>query len=383
MKLMLSILFTCAAVLWHSPVFAAGPQCRRVWLGPANINEAVHQKLTDLHSTLANLRKAIKTTEMQSDPLSALQRIDQDPREIAYLLQGAYRLIISHPSAKTLLSEKDYKRVKKGLDELKWLEKTLGKYSVQTELLETAVKNQLPADFIYFLAARRDQVSQESYRELKEADYLNKEISAVMELTDKFSKVEIPREFDQTQWLRISLQNEVVRINGKVSTEMAPLIRKDTYGYRELEEGAHAFRRSLRWIKVYLNAYSDHFSLVRDSNKSPATTELIERYKAKFSLRYDDAGPIKIRDTDYAKIIKYVDSLRKVKKTGEMQELLTHELTTFGRWNEKPITHEEAARIIESILIKEEGKLERKTKEILDDYEATAGFKDMIVEVKP
>lgn len=381
MRLLLSIILTCAALLGHSAAFAEGPQCARIWLGKPDINMSVQQKLTDLQKTLLKLRQDIKAAADKNDPLAPLITLEHDPRELAYLLQGSYRLIIAHPMAKELLTEKDFKRVKKGLDELKWLEKTLGRYTTQIELLETAQKHEMAPDFIRHLQSRREQVSQEVYAELKKADYLDKEISAITELTEKISKFKIPENFDQRNWLKASLESELARIHEKVQTEMAPLIKTNSYGYHELEFGAHALRRSLRWIKVYLNAYPDHFILVKDKSAlSEKDTEMMTKYNGKFSLSYSGDGVLQIRDTDYARIIKYVDSLRKIKKAGEMQELLSQELTLFGRWNGQFIGRERAIQVISEPIKKEDGKLEKKTQEILIEFESRNGFEDILME---
>ncbi|MBO9666773.1 MAG: hypothetical protein J7501_08150, partial [Bdellovibrio sp.] len=70
---------------------------------------------------------------------------------------------------------------------------------------------------------------------------------------------------DSRNWIHDSLKSEIERINEKVESEMAPLIRAPVYGYHEIENGAHAFRRSLRWLKVYIESYADVFTLQKSS----------------------------------------------------------------------------------------------------------------------
>lgn len=381
MRFGLLTLLTASCFLALPQAFAEAPLCRHIWIS-TDLKIEVQDKLTDLQGTLLKLRLELKKDSLSPDPLSVLKNLDNDPRELAYLLQGSYRLIIAHPRAATVLTAKDFSRLEKGLKEVKWLEKTLGQYSVQLELLETAQSKNLAPDFIEYLTQRRNEVSQKTYKLLKDADYLNKEVSAVNELLEKLAKIQWPPGFDSIQWIKQSLQSEIYRVNEKVQTEMAPLIRKPLYGYREVEDGAHAFRRSLRWIKMYLNAYQSQFRLVSQPNKTAGEQELVNKFQDKFVLYYDSLGQIQIRDVDYAQLIKSVDALRKIKRNGEMMELLSHELTMFGRYNGQAVTADSARIIIYDLLKKDDGKIERKTQEMLSDYETRNAYQDMIMEDK-
>lgn len=381
MRLGLFILLTLGCVLAHpqAAYAASAPLCRNIWID-SKLNESAIDKLTDLQKTMAGLRTALKQNAYSEDPMSSLKGLEQDPRELAYLLQGAYRLMISHPSAKEILTEKDHSRLEKGLKQMKWLEKTLGTYAVHVELLETAQAKGMAPDFIQFLTDRRNDVSQITLALLKDKNYLDKEISAVAELTEKMAKVDVPEGAQAAVWLKDSLKTEILRIEEKVKTTMAPLIRKPLYGYHEVEEGAHSFRRSLRWIKMYLNAYPGQFRLVSHPNKNLSDAELIAKYQDKFVLRYDSLGQIQIRDLDYALILKSVDALRKIKRNGEMTELLSQELGNFGRYNGVIVTADQARALMTQALKKDEGKIERKTQEMLTDYELRNSFKNIIVE---
>lgn len=370
------IFFTVVSILgsWSSIALGA-PQCQTVFKDSFNINESMEIQLAELKHALKDLRHEIKESKDRKDPMSSLKEIETDPRELAYLLQGAYRLILSNPQAQAILSGRDLKIVRRGLSELKKFEKDLGQYSVQTDLLKTARKSEMAPDFLRYLKDRRRKVSQSVYHKLKDDNYLNGNISAVGKLSQKIQKFQIPEGVDSKQWLQDSLASEIQRVLFKVQTEMAPLIRSPKFGYHEIENGAHAFRRSLRWLKVYIESYPDFFTL----KQSAASDATVTAFRAKFKIGYDEPGKIALKDTEYAKILEFVDTLKKVKKAGEMKELLTQELIEFGQWNGSKINREQAEQIMEQFF-HQEGNLQKIAQDILREFEARDGFRFIFAE---
>lgn len=367
---------TVVGVICPALVHAQGVSCGRIFSDPYNVNESLAHQLSEFRNSLKVLRKDIKDVADTKDPMSPIRDVEVDPREVAFLLQGSYRLILSNPAAKDVLSSTNLKIVKKGLSALKDFEKSLGEYSVKVELLKTAKKSNMPEDFIKYLKENRREVSKGLYKELKQEEYLDKNISAVIELSRKIQKFQIPENVDSRTWIRDSLKAEIERVNEKVENEMAPLIRSNKFGYHEIENGAHAFRRSLRWLKVYIESYADFFTLKRINPTEPA----VELYASKFKVRYDEAGKIALRDVDYAKIIEAVEVLRKIKKSGEMKELLTHELINFGKWEGRKVSSTEAVQIIEKYFNYDSQALQIKSQEILADFESRSGLRTLLLE---
>jgi hypothetical protein len=367
---------TVVSVICPMVVHAEGLSCRRVFADPYNVNQTLADQLVELRHSLKALRSEIKEAADSKDPMSALNDVEVDPREVAFLLQGSYRLILSNPAAKDVLKDGNFKIVNKGLNALKDFEKSIGEYNVKVELLKTAKKSKMPEDFVDYLKSERRKLSKKLYRELKEDDYLDKDVSAVIDLSKKIQKFQIPENINSRTWIRDSLKSEIERINEKVDSEMAPLIRAKVYSYHEIENGAHAFRRSLRWLKVYIESYADFFTLVKTSPSEPT----VAIYADKFKLQYNEPGKIPLRDIDYAKIIEAVDVLRKIKKSGEMKELLTQELVAFGRWDGRKISSAEAVKIIEQYFNYDSQALQSKSQEILADFESRNGMRSIIME---
>jgi hypothetical protein len=54
----------------------------------------------------------------------------------------------------------------------------------------------------------------------------------------------------------------------------------------------------------------------------------------------------------------------------------------FGRYNGQAVTADSARIIIYDLLKKDDGKIERKTQEMLSDYETRNAYQDMIMEDK-
>lgn len=370
-------LLTIVCVICPMLAQAEGLACRRIFVAdPYSLNESLADQLSELRDAMKDLRRELKETADSKDPMSAVHELETDPRDVAFLLQGSYRLILSNPAAKDVLSEANLKIVKKGLNALKDFEKSFGEYYVKVELLKVAKKSKMPEDFIKHLKSEKQKLSKKLYRELKDHEYLDKDITAVINLSRKIQKFQIPENVDSRTWIRDSLYSEIERINQKIETEMAPLIRAPTYGYHEIENGAHAFRRSLRWIKVYIESYADYFTLVRTN----PTESAVAKYADKFKLQYDEAGKIPLRDVDYAKIIEAVEVLRKIKKSGEMKELLTQELVLFKQWNGREVSPEESERLIEHYFNYDSRTLQLKSQEILTNFQARNGMRSILVE---
>ncbi|MBO9666772.1 MAG: hypothetical protein J7501_08145, partial [Bdellovibrio sp.] len=167
---------------------AEGLSCRGIFVDSYNVNDSMAEQLSDLKHSLKDLRKSIKEVDDSKDPMSAVRDVEVDPREVAFLLQGSYRLILSNPAAKDVLSGSNLKIVKKGLNALKDFEKSFGEYYVKVELLKTAKKSKMPDDFIKYLKSERRALSKQLYRELKDDDYLDKDVSAVVGLSKKIQK---------------------------------------------------------------------------------------------------------------------------------------------------------------------------------------------------
>jgi hypothetical protein len=354
MRRNLSFLLTLATILGLLPrLSVAAPQCSVVFEQPTELNgasvqESIIDQLKDLKTSLQELRSELKEVPGRKNRLKVLESLDEDPREIAYVLQGAYRLVLAHPLAEEILAPADLKALKKGLKEMKWLEKTLGTYQVQSDLYKTAKKIKVAEDFQEFLARQRNRASDEAIEQLKSREFLDSEISAVTRHIQKLKRWDDMNVGRSRSLIQESLKSELDRVYEKVENEMKPLILKDRYTYKELEEGAHAFRRSLRWIRVYLQAYPELFT---NMNKK-----------------------------EFNNLSRSIDELRKIKKPGEMREKMVEALAAYGQWNGIHLNVGETLEHIEPLMEKKFENIEAKTQEILEFYETRNGFRGIIKE---
>lgn len=387
MKVCLLLFFTLTAVLGHSRVtLARALSCEGLFQGPPQVSTSIEEPLTALRDSLDQLNTALKNPylALEADALSPLKDLPEDPRELSYLLQGSYRLLISHPQATAILSEKQLRKLQDGMDQMKWLEKKLGQYQNSKDLAKAGRKIEAPADFVNYLEAQRNLNANIVIEKLRKREFLSDELSTVQSLVEQLQGMKKLDAKITQNYLPESLQAEIQRVQEKVNLEMKPLMLAKKYGYHELEDGAHAFRRSLRWLKVYIMAYKDHFSLV-DKEGPPTAAEKVlrDKYLSKEDALLSPDGAIQLRETDYLMLVEMVAELRKIKGAGEIRENLTNALTAFGRWNGQPV---DAVKATELISVRTEAKLvdaEIRTQEILHRYEQNNAFQDMIIRNEP
>lgn len=363
----LLLILTVPSIFGLTPSFGSGaPQCSKIFEASvaevASIQDLISLQLTELKATLLEFRQELKSSKGGKNRLKTLQELKEDPREIAYILQGAYRLILAHPEAGQVLSASEKKSLEKGLRDMKWLEKTLGTYSVQVDLLKTAKKIKAADDFVEYLTEQRKKSFHDMMEQLKDHDFLDKEVNAVSIHIEKLKRLNSLGKLNQQEWVRKSFQSELDRVREKVETEMKPLIQRKKYGYIELEEGAHAFRRSLRWLRVYLQAYSGYF-YTRES--SPFSSQ-------------PSSKKLELDVNKYRHLIESIEELRKIKKPGEMQEKLAEAVVAFGFWNGTPVNGANASLFIHPLMTQKFENIEQKTQEILELYEAHDGFRGIL-----
>ncbi|MFS4457539.1 hypothetical protein [Bdellovibrio sp. HCB2-146] len=381
MRIKVFVHFAWVAILCHFSVAQAIPMtCESLFKGPAGVSASIEEPLVALRDLLSQFQKSLLEPRESEDILSPLKDLPEDPREIAFVLQGSYRLLLSHPHVNDILSEKQIRKLQAGMDQMKWFEKKLGEYGNSKDLVKAAKKIEVPLDFLEHLKAQRNSLAQTIHDKLLKRGYIDAEISAVTGLIEELRGM---RKLDSKMsdtYLPESLQAEILRVKEKVDSEMKGLIMKPTYTFHEVEEGAHAFRRSLRWLKVYILAYRDHFSLIEQKNPATAyESHLRELYASDLSIALSVDGKIKLREMDYYLLNDLIAELRKIKGIGEIKEQMTRELISFGKWNGRVVSAEKATDIVAARLDEKLVDLEIRTQEILGNYENAFGLRRMIV----
>lgn len=381
MRIRVFVHFAWVAILCHIGVAQAIPiTCESLFKGPAGVSASIEEPLVALRDLLSQFQKSMLEPRESEDVLSPLKDLPEDPREIAFVLQGSYRLLLSHPRVNDILSEKQIRKLQFGMDQMKWFEKKLGEYGNSKDLVKAAKKIEVPLDFLEHLKAQRNVLAQTIQNKLMKRGYIDLEISAVSGLIEELQGMRKLNSKMSETYLPESLQAEISRVQEKVDNEMKQLIMKPVYTFHEVEEGAHAFRRSLRWLKVYILAYRDHFSLLEQ--KAPATAyeaRLRELYSSDLDIALSVDGQIKLREMDYYMLNDLIAELRKIKGIGEIKEQMTQELIAFGKWDGKPVDAVKATEIISYRLDDKLVDLEIRTQEILGNYESAFGLQRMIV----
>jgi hypothetical protein len=356
---------TVLSILGLVPSFGQGaPLCTEVFRDGAReqIQHSIQDQLASLRKEMQQLRRDLNENKNKNNRLEALDDIENDPRETAYVLQGAYRLLIAHPRASEIFTADDLKSLEKGLRTVKNLEKSLGEYKVQADVYDVGVKLKMPVKFLKYLRHQRDETSESVLQDLRSHDFLDKEISGVEIQMRRLKKWESQVGSSAPGLIQESLQSEIARVRGKVMTEMKPLILKSHYNSADLEDGAHAFRRSLRWLRVYIDAYRDYFyTTVPSEFGSVASAEKLE-----------------LNIQEYKLLDKSIERLRKIKKPGEMRERLARCYEQFAEELRRPLAPGAAFAFVDRLMSEKFDDLEVRTQEILQTYEQHEGFTGLL-----
>jgi hypothetical protein len=315
---------TVLSILGLVPSFGQGaPLCTEVFRDGAReqIQHSIQDQLASLRKEMQQLRRDLNENKNKNNRLEALDDIENDPRETAYVLQGAYRLLIAHPRASEIFTADDLK-----------------------------------------LRHQRDETSESVLQDLRSHDFLDKEISGVEIQMRRLKKWESQVGSSAPGLIQESLQSEIARVRGKVMTEMKPLILKSHYNSADLEDGAHAFRRSLRWLRVYIDAYRDYFyTTVPSEFGSVASAEKLE-----------------LNIQEYKLLDKSIERLRKIKKPGEMRERLARCYEQFAEELRRPLAPGAAFAFVDRLMSEKFDDLEVRTQEILQTYEQHEGFTGLL-----
>ncbi len=186
-----------------------------------------------------------------------------DARGILFSLEAILRL----HSKKEVLSKKDHKTVELALVQIKLLEDEFGAYGFGFEVLKEAKKRKLNLKFF------EDDVKK---REKHFVKALKKQSSIMKKIEKSLEKVKWPDAKNHVPW---ALKKEIKRIHKKTDSKLRPLMEKEKYGHEEIEEGLHEFRRMLRWVALYFQAYSPLFSLKQSKSKGAKEKSLVKSYK--------------------------------------------------------------------------------------------------------
>ena len=265
------------------------------------------QILKKYYTTINNLIRDILDS---NDPKSMFEK---DFRGQLFAIEGILRLQLKSPKNK--LSNKENKQLEKILLNTKEIEDQLGAYSLLFELVEFTDKNVDETQLEQF-KKRIKQEQEESFLKLrKQLGNYKKTSKKDFEDLSKINWAEKEKKF-----IKKSLKSELERINDKITKDLASLILAKKYGYEELEEGFHEFRRAIRWISIYIQGYKPFFSLgelPKDLNDE--NLKLVETFKDNpFCQLSKGEDLIEINALKYYRLSYHISHIGKIKTQGEM-----------------------------------------------------------------
>tara|TARA_Y100000780_G_scaffold232498_1_gene264665 strand:- start:1900 stop:2229 length:330 start_codon:yes stop_codon:yes gene_type:complete len=99
------------------------------------------------------------------------------------------------------------------------------------------------------LEAHLDETKKALAKLLKKRDWGNGK--RLEKIRKQLYKIKWPNSNEDTLYLNSTIKESVIKLHDRIDNELAPLIRKEDYGYEALKLGLHEFRRGIRWTALY------------------------------------------------------------------------------------------------------------------------------------
>lgn len=267
-------------------------------------------------------------------------------RGTLFALEGILRLHLRGEA----FNSKGVQVVTKALVRLKDLEDALGAYSYSVEIKDymAAKTQQQPEILTLNFKKAKKQFKREYKHRLKDIAGSYQEL---MKLNWPKAEEVIPK----------FLNIEIKRILDKNKNKLKPLILKKQYSDFEIQEGLHEWRRMIRWVSIYFQAYKELFYLAPSQSKNKEDLKLIKKYvKDPFCLLGPKTAPLKISSLAFYQLSDFIKRVGDLKSEAEMVRTLTHEfgLVVPNSFTEKQ-AHEvyqeyEKSDVLKKLLIKEQ-----------------------------
>lgn len=217
-------------------------------------------------------------------------------RDLLFELEGLLRLHIKTQS----LSKKQLKTANKILAFLKKAEDFLGRLDLANALQKESKTFNL--------------VSEKELKNIKES--LLNDWTDISEIEKNF--LELDLKYQPKSILKL-LSRELKRIDAK-SRGLKEYINEETYSHENLELGFHEWRRSIRWISIYIQFYKNHFCLKEGLNKTPYP--LLKEFENSVFTQFPKKAPISMNKQFFYKLSSYIYYSGKLKEKLEVKTLL-------------------------------------------------------------
>lgn len=234
------------------------------------------------------------------------------------------------------------KRIGKFFDDIKDLEDAIGAFDLRTSLLEEAISLKLSSSKIIELEAQVEETKKALAKLLKTRDWSDGK--RLEKIRKQLNKIKWPNSNEDTLYLNSTIKESVIKLQDKIDSELAPLIRKKDYDYEALELGLHEFRRGIRWIALYLQAAKDVYAL-KEVDPSTLNEKDLDVYNTYHDNKYAQLGNSKsakilIPQVPYLYLTKFIHLIGEIKDKGERNYYL-------GKQNQEHGVEREAFELFE------------------------------------
>lgn len=212
-------------------------------------------------------------------------------------------------------NHKGIQTLNKSLVRLKELEDALGAFSYSYEIQDYMLQKtkQKPDCLAKNIKHAKKDFKKEYKHQVKSLKKTEKDL---LNLTWPDAKDFVPK----------ALNVEISRIRDKNNTKLKPLILKKKYTDHEIQEGLHEWRRMLRWVSIYFQAYKKMFYLTPEKPTSQQESELVRLYqKDPFCILGTKSAPIKLSSLAFYQLSDYIKRVGDLKSEAEIVRTLIHE----------------------------------------------------------
>lgn len=244
--------------------------------------------------------KILKVKELSYHP---------EVRGILFSLEAILRLHLRGDS----FNSKEIQILNKALVRLKTLEDSLGIYSYAYEI----------QDYMFQKTKQKPKCLKTNIKQSKkifkrhyshQVKQLKKSYKDLMKMSWPNVNYCIPK----------SLNSEIARINSKNDTRLKPLILKKKYSDYEIQEGLHEWRRMLRWVSIYFQAYKSLFYLTPEIPETIQEKKLVSLYKKDpFCILGPKSAPIKVSSLEFYQLSDFIKRVGNLKSEAEIVKSLS------------------------------------------------------------
>lgn len=243
--------------------------------------------------------KVLKIKELSYHP---------EVRGILFSLEAILRLHLRGD----FFNSKEIQILNKALVRLKTLEDALGVYSYAYEI----------QDYMFQKTKQKPKCLKKNVKQSKK----------VFKKSYKYQVKQLKKSYQdliKLAWPNVAtfipklLNLEITRINNKNDTKLKPLILKKKYSDYEVQEGIHEWRRMLRWVSIYFQAYKSLFYLTPEIPAIPQEKELVRLYKKDpFCILGPKSAPIKVSSLAFYQLSDFIKRVGNLKSEAEIVKSL-------------------------------------------------------------